>query len=112
MTPQLIGTKKSKDSRRIERYFKERRMDFQFLDVARRAPSAGELDQIAARVGGFEKLIDPDSAVYRKRGMQYLDYDPREELLEDAGLLRLPIVRGDRGAAINPDQAELDELFA
>jgi arsenate reductase-like glutaredoxin family protein len=110
MIPQLIGSKKSKDTRRIERYFKERRIEFQFLDVKERAPGAGELERIAERVGGFEELVDPESASYKKRGMQYLDYNAKEELLEDPGLLRLPIVRSDRGAAINPDTAELDDL--
>lgn len=111
MIPQLIGTKKSKDTRRIERYFKERRIDFQFVDVNQHTPSEGELDAVAAKVGGFEELIDTKSKSYQKRGMQYLDFDTREELLEDPTLLRLPIVRSDRGAAINPDTDELDSLI-
>jgi arsenate reductase-like glutaredoxin family protein len=111
MIPQVIGTKKSKDTRRIERYFKERRIDFQFVDVNQRAPKEGELDAIAGRAGGYDELIDPTSKSYQKRGMQYLDFDPKEELLEDPTLLRLPIVRSDRGAAVNPDTDELDALI-
>jgi len=110
MIPQVIGTKKSKDTRRIERYFKERGIDFQFLDVNQRAPGEGELDAVAAKVGGYEALIDTGSKSYTKRGMQYLDFDAKEELLEDPALLRLPIVRTDRGAAVNPDTDGLDAL--
>jgi len=111
LIPQLIGTKKSKDTRRIERFFKERRVDFQFVDIIQKTPSAGELDSVAARVGGHEELIDPESRSYRKRGMAYMDFNAREELLEDPGLLRLPIVRTDSGAAVNPDEEELKRLL-
>ncbi len=111
MTPQLIGTKKSKETRRIERYLKERGIDFQFVDLTQRGLSVGELETVAAAVGGFDELIDPESRSYRKRGMAYMEYDPREELLEDPSLLRMPIVRTDRGAAVNPDDAGLAELL-
>ena len=112
MTPQLIGTKKSNETRRIERYLKERGIDFQFVDLTQRGLSVGELETVATAVGGFDELIDPESRSYRKRGMAYMEYDSREELLEDPSLLRMPIVRTDRGAAVNPDDAALAELLS
>lgn len=112
MTPQLIGTKKSNETRRIERYLKERGIDFQFVDLTQRGLSVGELETVATAVGGFDELIDPESRSYRKRGMAYMEYDSREELLEDPSLLRMPIVRTDRGAAVNPDGAALAELLS
>ncbi|MFP4485197.1 MAG: arsenate reductase family protein [Spirochaetaceae bacterium] len=111
MTPQLIGTGRSKDTRRIERYLKERRIEFQLVDLSQRGLSVGELEAVAAAVGGFEELVDTASRSYRKRGMTHMEYDSREELLEDPSLLRVPIVRTDRGAAINPDNDTLTELL-
>lgn len=110
MTIQLIGTKKSKATQKVERYLKERRIEFQFVDIAERALSPGELDKIAQAGGGHEALVDTESKAYSKRGMQYMDFDSREELLEDPGLLRLPIVRSDAGIAIQPDEEELKKL--
>ena len=110
MTIQLIGTKKSKATQKVERYLKERGIEFQFVDLSQRSLSGGELDSIAQGVGGFDALIDSESKAYKKRGMQYMDYDPREELLEDPGLMRVPVVRADRGVAVQPDDQELGRL--
>lgn len=107
MTIQLIGTKKSKATQKAERYLKERGIEFQFVDLAQRGLSAGELDRIAEAAGGHQALIDTESKAYAKRGMQYMDFDAREELLEDPGLLRVPIVRGDNGVAVQPDSEAL-----
>ncbi|MFW6223950.1 MAG: arsenate reductase family protein [Spirochaetota bacterium] len=110
MTTQLIGTKKSKATQKAERYLKERGIEFQFVDLTQRGLSAGELDRIAEAAGGHEALIDTESKAYTKRGMQYMDSNAREELLEDPGLLRMPIVRGDGGVAVEPDEAELKRV--
>jgi arsenate reductase-like glutaredoxin family protein len=110
MIIQLIGTKKSKTTQKAERYLKERGIEFQFVDLNQRALSAGELDRIAGGAGGHEALIDTESKAYTKRGMQYMDFDAREELLEDPGLLRVPIVRSNAGVAVQPDEGELKRL--
>jgi len=111
MTPQLIGTKKSKGFRRCERYCRERRIEYQHRDPVAKPLSAGELDRIAEASGGYATLIDKNSATYSERGLSYMEYDAREELTETPSLLRQPIVRTDRGVAIDPDEHELDRLF-
>ena len=111
MTTQLIGTKKSKATQKAERYLKERGIEFQFVDLTQRGLSAGELDRIAEAAGGHDTLIDTESKAYTKRGMQYMDFDAREELLEDPGLLRMPIVRGDGGVAVEPEEAGLKRVL-
>lgn len=111
MTPQLIGTKKTTGFRRCERYCRERRIEFQHRDPIAKPLSQGELERIAGAVGGYGFLIDEDSTEYTRRGLAYMDYDAREELTETPGLLHLPIVRTDRGIAIDPDDRELDRLF-
>jgi arsenate reductase len=97
---QIFGTKKCPDTRKAERWFKERRVSFQLIDLAQKAPSPGELRKIANAVGGVDKLIDRDGKRYLERGLKYAaPTGPRIEqaLLEDPLLLRTPIVRaGDR----------------
>lgn len=97
---QIFGTKKCSVTRQAERFFKERRVPFQMIDIAVKGPSAGELKKIARAVGGVENLIDRDGKRYLERGLKYAaPTGPRIEqaLLDDPLLLRTPIVRaGDR----------------
>jgi arsenate reductase len=97
---QIFGTRKCPDTRKAERWFKERRLTFQLIDLAQKGPSPGELRKIANAVGGVEKLIDRDGKRYLERGLKYAaPTGPRIEqiLLDDPLLLRTPIVRaGDR----------------
>ncbi len=111
MTVQLFGTKKSNETKKVERFLKERNIDFQFVDVSIKAPAPKELDALAGAAGGHHELIDTGSKSYRKRGMQYMEFDPREELLDDPTLMRVPAIRCDGGAAIAPDEATLKRLL-
>jgi arsenate reductase-like glutaredoxin family protein len=96
---QVFGTKKCKDTQKALRFFKERSVELQFRDIAEKAPSPGELDDMAKAAGGFEALIDPKGNAATARGLAYMDYDAREELLRDPLLLRTPIVRAGKGIA-------------
>jgi arsenate reductase-like glutaredoxin family protein len=97
---QVFGTKKCAETRKAERWFKERRINFQLIDLAQKGPSPGELKKIANGVGGVEKLIDREGKRYLEKGLKYAaPTGPRIEqhLLDDPLLLRTPIVRaGDR----------------
>jgi arsenate reductase len=97
---QIFGTKRCSETRKAERWFKERRISFHLIDLAQKAPSPGELRKIAAAVGGVERLIDRDGKRYLERGLKYAaPTGPRIEqaLLDDPLLLRTPIVRaGDK----------------
>ncbi len=113
---QIFGTKKCSETRKAERFFKERRVSFQAIDVASKGPSAGELRKIANAVGGMDKLIDRDGKRYLERGLKYAaPTGPRIEqmLVDDPLLLRTPLVRaGDRatvGAALDVWTAWLGE---
>ena len=92
MEVQIIGIKKSYDTKKAMRFFSERSIKYHFRDVAEKGLSAGELTNIAAGVE-HEELIDRQSAVYKKRGMQYLDFNILEELEEYPLLLNMPVVR-------------------
>jgi len=98
---QIFGTKKCDDSRKSERFFRERGIRFQAIDLAQKGMSAGELRGVAARVGGVEQMIDREGKRYLKRGLKYAaPTGARIEqiLIDDPLLLRTPIVR-DSGRA-------------
>lgn len=111
MTPQLIGTKKSKGFRRCERYCKERSIPFQPRDPLEKPLSTGEIESILRGVDDPRDLIDTEARAYRSKGLAWMDYDPLEEIMEEPELLRQPIVRTDHGVAIDPDATVLDRLF-
>jgi arsenate reductase (glutaredoxin) len=93
---QIFGSKKCSDTRKAERFFKERRVSFQLIDIASKGPSPGELRKIANAVGGMDKLIDREGKRYIDRGLKYAaPTGPRIEqiLLDDPLLLRTPLVR-------------------
>ena len=52
MNIQIFGTKKSFDTKKAQRYFKERRVKFQFIDLKEKGMSKGELESVARAVGG------------------------------------------------------------
>jgi arsenate reductase (glutaredoxin) len=97
---QIFGTKKCPVTRQAERFFKERRITFQLIDIAQKGPSPGELRKIARAVGGVENLIDRAGKRYVDKGLKYAaPTGPRIEqaLIDDPLLLVTPIVRaGDR----------------
>ena len=58
MNIQVFGTKKSFDTKKAQRYFKERRVKFQFIDLKEKGMSKGELESVARAVGGIDGLVE------------------------------------------------------
>lgn len=103
MNVQLFGTKKCAETRKAERYFKERGIKLHVVDLAQKGMAAGELRNVAARVGGIEALIDRAGKRYLEKGLAYAaPTGPRIEqmLVEDPLLLRTPIVRSEGRATV------------
>ena len=103
MNVQLFGTKKCADSRKAERFFKERGIKMHVVDLAQKGMAAGELRNVASRVGGMEALIDRGGKRYLERGLKYAaPTGPRIEqmLVDDPLLLRTPIVRSEGRATV------------
>ncbi len=92
MNIQIFGTKKCQDTKKAQRFFKERNIQFHFRDLAEKGISKGELENIK-RVFELDELIDKEGKQYRKRNLEYITHDLEEELLEDALLFKTPIVR-------------------
>jgi arsenate reductase len=106
LTVQVFGTKKCQDSRKAERFFRERGVAVHAVDLAQKGMSAGELRNVAARVGGMEALIDRAGKRYVDKGLKYAaPTGPRIEqiLVDDPLLLRTPIVRGGGRATVGYD---------
>ena len=99
---QVIGARDSADTRKAERWFKERRVPFAFVDLKERPLSPGELDSIA-RALGPDALLDPQSKASQRAGLSHLVYDPLQEALKNPLLLRMPIVRRGREAVAGYD---------
>jgi arsenate reductase (glutaredoxin) len=104
MNIQIFGKLKCQDTKKAQRFFKERRIPFQFVDLTQKGLSKGELNSIKAAVG-IDNLIDRDGKAYAERNLKYLIHDVEEELLKDPMLLRTPIVRNGREATVgySPD---------
>ena len=99
MNIQIFGTSKCFDTKKAERWFKERRIKVQSIDLVKYGISPGELKSVRNAVG-LEALINakhPDAAL-----LTYLAYDEdkMEKLLENPTLLKTPIVRNGRQATV------------
>lgn len=99
MNIQIFGKSKCFDTKKAQRYFKERGIKFQSVDLLKYGISRGELTSVKNAVG-LSALVDdknPDAAL-----IQYLAYDADklEKLLEDPRLLRTPIVRNGKQATV------------
>ena len=102
---QLFGRKKDRETQRADRWLKERRIDYSFLDLDQKALSPGELDSIARAVGGHGALVDAGSPAYKNGGWAHRAFDAREELLAHPELTRVPILRASPKAAVGFDEA-------
>ena len=76
---QLIGLKSDKDTRKAERYLKERRIPFQFVDLSERSLSPKEWSSIFSSVKEKEDILDKDSQYWNKNGYDYREFEIEEE---------------------------------
>lgn len=102
MSIQIFGTKKSADTRKAERFFKERGIKFQSVDLKEKGLSKGELQSVAQAVGGLDAVIDPDCKDKDLLALlaHLVPEDRFDKVLENQQLLRQPIVRNGKKAAV------------
>jgi arsenate reductase-like glutaredoxin family protein len=102
MNIQIFGTKKSKDSQKAERFFKERGIKFQYVDMKMKGLSKGEFESVLKAVGGLEAMIDRNCK--DKDLLALVTYiaeeDRAEKVLENQSVLLLPIVRNGKQATV------------
>lgn len=100
MNLQIFGTKKCKDSKKAQLYFQERRISFQFINLAEKEMSKGELRAILGGSITLDTLIDTESKVYVDKNLKYMVYDKEETLLANPLLFKTPIVRDGKRATV------------
>ena len=103
MNIQIFGSSKSFDTKKAERWFKERRIKYQYIDVLSKGLSPREYQTVKQKVG-FEALINTKSRVYEDLEDRYQRYvTPREweeKILEYPELFNAPIVRNGKEATV------------
>lgn len=102
MNIQIFGTSKCFDTRKAERYFKERRIPFQRIDLLRYGMSGGEFDSVLRAVGGIDNLINWESKDPEELLMKYME-DKRakeDKVFDNPKLLKTPIVRNGKQATV------------
>ena len=102
MNIQIFGTKKSSDTRKAERFFKERGIKVQSVDLKEKGLSKGEFQSVMQAVGGLEAMIDPDCR--DKDLLALVKYiapeDKMQKVLENQSVLKQPIVRNGKQATV------------
>ena len=102
MNIQIFGSTKSSDSRKAERYFKERRIKYQFIDMKKYGMSGGEFDNVLRAVGGIEKMVDWDGKDPDLDLIRYMadERDQEDKVFENQALIKLPVVRNGKQATV------------
>ena len=103
MNIQIYGTAKSFDTKKAQRFFKERGVKFQFVDLAKFGMSKGELRSVRTALKcTIEDLIDPNSKSQELTLIKYLASEEakEEKLLENQSLFKMPIVRNGKQATV------------
>ena len=98
MNIQIFGKSKRFDTKKAERYFKERRVKYQYIDLIKYGMSGKEFDAVIRGVGGIDNLIDWSSKSQQVTNMKYMDSSVGKEdiVFDDPTLMRTPIVRNGK----------------
>ena len=102
MNIQIFGKSKCFDTKKAERYFKERRIKYQYIDLAKYGLSGKEFDSVLRGVGGIDNLIDWDGKSQEITNMKYMDdkIAKEDKVFDDPLLMRTPIVRNGKLATV------------
>ena len=98
MNIQIFGTKKCNDTKKAERFFKERGIKYQFIDMKEKGMSKGEFTSVAQVNGGLENMInwegrDKDTLALVK---YIADEDKLEKIFENPQVIRMPVFRNSK----------------
>ena len=102
MNIQIFGTKKSSDSRKAERFFKERNIKYQYVDMKEKRLSPGEVESVCRAIGGVDALIDPNCKDKDLLALiTYIaDSQRAEKVLENQSVIKKPVVRNGKKATV------------
>lgn len=102
MNIQIFGTNKCFDTKKAMRYFKERNIKYQFIDLKEKGMSKGEYNSVKQAVGGRDRLLNPSCKDKDTLALiQYIsEEDKDEKILENQKVLKTPIVRNKNQATV------------
>ncbi len=102
MNIQIFGTKKCNDTKKAERFFKERGIKYQFIDVKEKGMSKGEFTSVAQANGGIENMINPNAKDKDTLALiKYIaDDDKLEKILENQQVIKTPVVRNGKQSTL------------
>ena len=102
MNIQIFGTTKCFDTKKAQRYFKERGIKFQMIDLKEKGMSRGEFDNVARALGGWGKMVNPNAKDKQTLALldALIDWQKEDKLFENQQLLLTPIVRNGRKATV------------
>lgn len=102
MNIQIFGTKKCNDTKKAERFFKERGIKYQFIDIKEKGMSKGEFTSVAQANSGIDKMLDPDAK--DKDALARINYAPDEDklsiILENQQVIKTPVVRNGKQSTL------------
>ena len=102
MNIQIFGTKKCNETKKAERFFKERGIKYQFIDMKEKGMSKGEFTSVAQANGGLEAMLNKETK--DKDALALIKYiaeeDKLEKILENQQLIKTPIVRNAKLSTI------------
>ena len=102
MNIQIFGTKKCNDTKKAERFFKERGIKYQFIDMREKGMSKGEFTSVAQANGGIENMINWDGKDKDTLALiKYIaDEDKLEKVLENPQVIKTPVVRNGKQSTL------------
>jgi arsenate reductase-like glutaredoxin family protein len=103
---QIFGVKNSQATRAAERFFKERRVEIQMVDLKKKPMAAGEIGRFIEKFG-WAGLLDSEGKAYADAGLKYLKVSDAEmmgRIEREPLLLRLPFVRAGKRLSLGHDQ--------
>jgi arsenate reductase-like glutaredoxin family protein len=112
-TIQIFGVKKSQATRAAERFFKERRVPIQVVDLKQKPMAAGEIRRFVDRFG-LDALLNTEGKAYIDAGLKYLKVTDSEllgRIERDPNLLRLPLVRAAKTLSIGHDEEAWETML-
>ena len=102
MNIQIFGTKKCNDTKKAERYFKERGIKYQFVDMKEKGMSKGEFTSVAEKNGGVDNMLNPDAKDKDALALikNIADEDKLTTILSNQQVIKTPIVRNGRQSTL------------
>jgi len=99
---QIFGKSKCFDTKKAERYFKERRIKYPFVDLLRFGLSGKEFDAVLRGVGGIDNLVNWESSDPQVTLMKYMEDKVAKEdrVFDDPSLMKTPIVRNGKHVTV------------